>query len=96
MSKSISVRIDADQKEQLEIIYKKHGMTVSQAVKLFLHESLNKKSLPFDSGFSAASGDKPGKRCDFCGNSDERLKMLRSPLGTHICEDCALICKILF
>jgi len=96
---SVSVKIDRELKEQLEIIYAKRGMTVTEAVRLFLNESINKKGLPFDLSFSEVSGEKneePQRRCDFCGNSGSQIKLLKSPLGTCICEDCSLICKILF
>ena len=94
---SVSVRVEPELKKQLEIIYARHGMTVAQAVRLFLNESVNKKGLPFDLGFSEVpGGEKPQRKCDFCGNVGAQMKLLKSPLGTCICEDCSLICKILF
>ena len=101
---SISVRVDPELKERLELIFAKHGITVAQAVRLFLNESDNKKGLPFDLGFSEVPGGEDKKsqppvkirRCDFCGSAGAQIKLLKSPLGTCICEDCSLICKILF
>ena len=97
---SVSVRIEPEIKEQLEVIFAKHGMTVTQAVRLFLNASVKKKGLPFDLGFDEVPGagkeQQPLRRCDFCGNSGAQIKLIKSPLGTCICEDCSLICKILF
>ena len=92
---SISIKIDPEIKEQLKVIYAKYGMTLPQAVKFFLDESIIKQGIPFDLGFDAVPGEDK-RRCDFCGNHGEHIKLLKSPLGTCICEDCSLICKILF
>jgi addiction module RelB/DinJ family antitoxin len=92
---NVSVRIDPELKAQLEIIYAKHGLALSQALKLFMNESIKKNGFPFDLSFKEVSGE-PRRRCDFCGNDSPQIKLLKSPLGTCICEDCSLICKILF
>jgi DNA-damage-inducible protein J len=45
---SVSVKVDSELKKQVEDIYARYGMTLSQAVKIFLYESRNEKGLPFD------------------------------------------------
>ena len=94
---SVSVKIDSELKEQLRIIYAEYGMTLPQAVKFFLDESLIQQGIPFDLGFTVPGQEEEAlRRCDFCGNHGAHMKLLKSPLGTCICEDCSLICKILF
>ena len=50
MSKSsvIAVRIDPGTKERLEALYASFGLTVSDAINMFIHQSLNVGGLPFD------------------------------------------------
>ena len=45
---SINVKIDSELKKDVENIYARYGMTLSQALKIFLYESKNSKGLPFD------------------------------------------------
>ena len=50
MSKStnISFKVDPELKKEVETIYARYGMTLSQALKIFMYESKNSKGLPFD------------------------------------------------
>jgi DNA-damage-inducible protein J len=45
---SLNVRIDSDVKSQAEKVYAQYGMTVSEAVTVFLHKSIMVEGLPFD------------------------------------------------
>ncbi|MDR1793917.1 MAG: type II toxin-antitoxin system RelB/DinJ family antitoxin [Erysipelotrichaceae bacterium] len=50
MSKTaiINIRIDPQSKEDAEALFARYGMTISQAVSIFIHQSLNVGGLPFD------------------------------------------------
>lgn len=45
---SLNVRIDSDVKSQAEKVYAQYGMSVSEAVTVFLHKSIMVDGLPFD------------------------------------------------
>ncbi len=45
---SLNVRIDSDVKAEAEKVYARYGMTVSEAVTVFLHKSIMVEGLPFD------------------------------------------------
>jgi len=47
-SESLYIRVDPAVKANAEEIYSKYGMTVSQAINVFLHQSINVGGLPFD------------------------------------------------
>ena len=50
MSKSsvITIRIDPDVKSQLEKLYASFGLNISDAINMFIHQSLLLKGLPFE------------------------------------------------
>lgn len=50
MSKTsvIAVRIDPDTKKKVEKLYASFGLTISDAINIFIHQSLNVKGLPFE------------------------------------------------
>ncbi len=45
---SMNVRVDSDVKARAEKVYAQYGMTVSEAVTVFLHKSIMVDGLPFD------------------------------------------------
>lgn len=45
---NINIRIDPELKQQVENLYGKFGMTVTDAINIFLHVSLMEGGLPFD------------------------------------------------
>jgi len=45
---NLNIRIDPDTKENAEMLFKSFGITVSDAVNIFLHQSLMVGGLPFD------------------------------------------------
>ena len=47
-SESLYIRVDPAVKANAEEVYSKYGMTVSQAINVFLHQSINVGGLPFD------------------------------------------------
>lgn len=47
-SANLNIRIDPEIKKDAEILFKSFGITVSDAVNLFLHQSLMVGSLPFE------------------------------------------------
>ncbi|MCH5210906.1 MAG: type II toxin-antitoxin system RelB/DinJ family antitoxin [Oscillospiraceae bacterium] len=44
----INIRIDPETKSQAEILFGKFGMTVSEAVNVFLHQSIMYGGIPFE------------------------------------------------
>ena len=50
MSKSASmyIRIDPEVKANAEAIYSQYGITLTEAVNIFFHQSINVGGLPFD------------------------------------------------
>ena len=47
-SANLNIRIDPDTKENAEILFKSFGITVSDAVNIFLRQSLMVGGLPFE------------------------------------------------
>lgn len=47
-SASMYIRLDPQVKAEAEAIYSRYGMTLTEAVNVFLHQSLNVGGLPFD------------------------------------------------
>ena len=47
-TKSISIRIDPQVKSDIEAIYAKYGMSITDAINVFLYTSRNVGGLPFD------------------------------------------------
>jgi DNA-damage-inducible protein J len=50
MSKTatMTIRLDPEVKSAAENIYSHYGMTLTEAVNVFFHQSINVKGLPFD------------------------------------------------
>ena len=44
----INIRIDPETKSQAEVLFGKFGMTVSEAVNVFLHQSIMYGGIPFE------------------------------------------------
>lgn len=44
----LSVRIDRQDKEKAAELFNSIGLTISQAITLFIKQSLNQKKIPFD------------------------------------------------
>ena len=59
MSKSASmyIRIDPEVKADVEAIYAQYGMSVSEAINIFLYQSRNIGGLPFDLRPSAPNAE---------------------------------------
>ena len=47
-SSSMSLRIDPQVKADVEAIYSRYGLSITEAINIFLHQSLNVGGLPFD------------------------------------------------
>jgi len=47
-SSSLSLRIDPQIKADVEAIYSRYGLSVTEAINIFLHQSRNVGGLPFD------------------------------------------------
>lgn len=45
---NLNVRVDPDTKSQAEALFSKFGMTVSEAVNVFLHQSIMYGGIPFE------------------------------------------------
>ena len=45
---SMYIRIDPQIKSEVENIYAQYGMSITDAINIFLHTSLNRGGLPFD------------------------------------------------
>ena len=45
---NLNIRIDCDVKEKAEILFKHFGITLSDAVNIFLHQSIMVGGLPFE------------------------------------------------
>ncbi|MCL1875276.1 MAG: type II toxin-antitoxin system RelB/DinJ family antitoxin [Synergistaceae bacterium] len=45
---SLNVRLDPDVKKTAEIVYSRYGLSLAEAVTLFIHQSCNVYGLPFD------------------------------------------------
>ena len=47
-SSSMSLRIDPQVKADVEAIYSQYGLSITEAINIFLHQSRNVGGLPFD------------------------------------------------
>jgi len=47
-SANLNIRIDPETKQNVELLFKNFGITVSDAVNIFLHQSLMVGGLPFE------------------------------------------------
>ena len=45
---SINVRLDSDIKQNAEAVYSRYGLSLAEAVTVFIHQSCNVGGLPFD------------------------------------------------
>jgi len=45
---SINIRVDQETKQKAELLYKSFGITISDAINIFLHQSINHGGLPFE------------------------------------------------
>lgn len=45
---NLNVRIDPETKSQAEVLFSKFGMTVSEAINVFLHQSIMYGGIPFE------------------------------------------------
>jgi DNA-damage-inducible protein J len=45
---SLNVRLDSDIKRSAEAVYSRYGLSLAEAVTVFLHQSCNVGGLPFD------------------------------------------------
>ena len=45
---SINIRVDQEIKQKAELLYKSFGITISDAINIFLHQSINHGGLPFE------------------------------------------------
>lgn len=52
----LHVRIDAEQKEEAEKIFKNMGTSLSEAVRVFIAESIKQQGLPFQPTFAGGKG----------------------------------------
>lgn len=47
MSCIVQTRIDSKSKEEAEVILKKMGMSLSDGIRIFIHQVINDRALPF-------------------------------------------------
>jgi DNA-damage-inducible protein J len=45
---SLNIRLDADVKKTAESVYSRYGLSLAEAVTVFIHQSCNVGGLPFD------------------------------------------------
>lgn len=45
---NLNVRVDPETKSQAEVLFSKFGMTVSEAINVFLHQSIMYGGIPFE------------------------------------------------
>ncbi len=45
---SLNIRLDADVKKAAEAVYSRYGLSLSEAINVFIHQSCNVGGLPFD------------------------------------------------
>ena len=45
---SLNIRLDADVKKTAETVYSRYGLSLAEAVNVFIHQSCNVGGLPFD------------------------------------------------
>ena len=45
---SLNIRLDPDVKRNAELVYSRYGLSLAEAVTVFLHQSCNVGGLPFD------------------------------------------------
>ncbi len=45
---SLNIRLDADIKKTAESVYSRYGLSLAEAVTVFIHQSCNVGGLPFD------------------------------------------------
>ena len=45
---SLNIRLDSDVKKNAESVYSQYGLSLSEAVTVFIHQSCNVGGLPFD------------------------------------------------
>ena len=45
---SLNIRLDADIKRNAEFVYSRYGLSLAEAVTVFIHQSCNVGGLPFD------------------------------------------------
>jgi len=45
---SINIRLDAEIKKNAETVYSRYGLSLAEAVTVFIHQSCNVGGLPFD------------------------------------------------
>lgn len=69
----IHVRIDADQKEEVEKIFKNLGMSLSEAFRVFITEAIKQQGLPFRPTYTGGKGTMKAKGIlEAYGNESER------------------------
>ena len=54
---SINVRLDSDIKRHAETVYSRYGLSLAEAVTVFIHQSCNVGGLPFDLRPSRANAE---------------------------------------
>lgn len=47
-SSNLNIRIDPDIKEQAEHLFSQFGITITDAINMFIHQSLNYGGIPFE------------------------------------------------
>lgn len=69
----VHVRIDAGQKEEVEKIFKNLGMSLSEAFRIFITESIKQQGLPFRPTYTGGKGAMKAKGIlEAYGNEAER------------------------
>ena len=88
---NLNIRIDPEIKENAEKLYKNFGITVSDAVNIFLHKSLMVGGLPFDMKLSFnAETEAAMQEAALIASGKLSAKgytSARALIGSMICED---------
>jgi len=75
---SMNIRIDPETKQRAEVLYKSFGITISDAVNIFLHQSLIVGGLPFELRKTQQNHDDEVVNVDVTRNSRAKKSIARA------------------
>ena len=77
-SASMYIRIDPQVKSEVETIYARYGMSITDAINIFLYQSKNVGGLPFDL--------RPAEKNDFSKNAHSMKGFLKNYANPDLAE----------
>ena len=81
MTTIIQTRIDTQTKSKAEAILKRMGMTLSDGIRIFIHQVINENALPF----KPYAGDEPNERLEkIIAEAEEEYKSGKLPAFTSV------------